>query len=448
MPTTFTSCQPACPPNAFFTGSEPWFISGIIRPVREVVTATVFGSIAVLLLARLLAATRNLRRTLAPVVMAALLGLGSACFYVILRRIGVDPDINQTVRLIALTAAPLTALGFLIGLLQWRIYSAGALMKLTTGLVDPPGPAGTRTLLAASLAEPAVELRYAPPGEEWRVARGAGSAAPAPAGRGGTGRAEAESGLRVIVICPPAFADYPEFMGAIASCVVAGLERRRLDVALNDSVTEITASRKRLARTAFEARHAIERDLHDGAQQRLVALRVRLELARDAEVSGTAETGSLLTELSEEVDEIIAEVRALAHGIYPPLLASRGIGEALRAAGRRSPLPVTVLGDGATRHPMEIESAVYFCCLEALQNAAKHASGATGITVTLRDRPELGFEVSDDGCGFRDEATAGSGITGMEDRLAAVGGTLEIESARGRGTQVRGRLASPGDGAA
>jgi len=444
LPTIFTNCAAGCPVNAFFAGSEPGFIGGIVKPLREIITMLVFGSAAVLLLFRLRAASRTLRRALVPVLGAALLGFGAAAFYVILRRTGVDPDLHQAVRLVVLLTVPLTVLGFLAGLLRWRVYSADALVQLTTGLIDPLGPAGIQDLLARSLAEPAVELRYAPPGKDWCDV--AGTAALPPAPRAGSGFAEADSGLRVAVICPPAFGDYPDFLNAVASCVTAGLERQRLDLALTDSLAEMTESRKRLAGASYEARRTIERNLHDGAQQRLVALRVRLELARESAERPTGDTpGDLLADLGTEVDEIISEVRSLAHGIYPPLLVSGGLGEALRAAGRRSPLPVTVETDGVARHPMETESAVYFCCLEALQNAAKHAVGATKLAITLRDGPELRFEVTDNGCGLSAEAaTRGTGITGMRDRLAAVGGDLAVGSMPGGGTRIRGWIARPG----
>ena len=134
-------------------------------------------------------------------------------------------------------------------------------------------------------------------------------------------------------------------------------------------------------------------------------------------------------------------MRSLARGIYPPLLASSGLGEALRAAGQRSHLAVLVSAEGLGRFSSETESAVYFCCLEALQNAGKHAAGASGVSIELRREDDLLFEVSDDGCGFASGHNGeGSGITGMRDRLAAVGGELRIESSPGAGARVLGRV--------
>ena len=168
---------------------------------------------------------------------------------------------------------------------------------------------------------------------------------------------------------------------------------------------------------------------------------MKLGLAREALDRNPSDAAEMVDGLGPEVDEIIEEVRSLAHGIYPPLLASGGLGEALRATGRRSALPVTVTAEGVGRFAPETESAVYFCCMEALQNAGKHAAGASCVKVELRLDGDLLFEVRDDGCGFDSEPSGeGAGITGMRDRLAAVGGEMRIESSPGAGTRILGRV--------
>jgi signal transduction histidine kinase len=185
----------------------------------------------------------------------------------------------------------------------------------------------------------------------------------------------------------------------------------------------------------------VERNLHDGAQQRLVAMAVTLRLARDIVTDDPPATAEMLDQLAEDVKDTIRELRELAHGIYPPLLADSGLGEAMRAAGNRSPLPVAVAAAGIGRYTPEIEAAVYFCCLEALQNAAKHAPKAH---VDLRVWEESGgllFSVSDDGPGFDPvRARAGHGFVNMADRLGAIGGTVRWESHPGQGAQVLGSI--------
>jgi len=208
------------------------------------------------------------------------------------------------------------------------------------------------------------------------------------------------------------------------------------------SLHELRESRTRIQAAADGERRRIERDLHDGAQQRLVALRIRLGLAGDLMREDPARGDQLLRELGTEAEEALEEVRSLAHGVYPSLLADGGLDEALRALARSSSLAMTVDADGIGRYSSEIESAVYFCCLEALQNATKHASGASSVSIRVRDDGELRFEIRDDGDGFDREAVSpGMGFVNMRDRLEAVGGTLTIRSTPGSGTRITGTVA-------
>ena len=193
--------------------------------------------------------------------------------------------------------------------------------------------------------------------------------------------------------------------------------------------------------SADKERQRIEQDLHDGAQQSLVALRIRLELAGELLGKDPARAEQLLAELATQVDGALEEVRSLARGVYPSLLSSRGLGEALNAAAMRSPVPTAVDADGIGRYRSEVEAAAYFCCLEAMQNAMKHAQGVRHISVSLGATTDLRFEVRDDGAGFlEDEVRLGAGLTSMRDRLAAVGGRLTIRTAPGEGTCVSGTV--------
>jgi signal transduction histidine kinase len=222
----------------------------------------------------------------------------------------------------------------------------------------------------------------------------------------------------------------------------AGLVLRnvRLTAELRATIDDLRASRRRLVRAQDEERQRIERNLHDGAQQQLVALMVQLSLLEDsAGASGEARqvTGQLRAGLRAALDDL----RALARGIYPPLLADQGLGPALRAQAGRAPLPVQVETDSIGRYPRDAEAAVYFCILEALQNTAKYARASQATVALSCPGSQLEFTVADDGTGF-DTATAshGTGLQGMADRLAAAGGTLRIHSAPGNGTTISGRL--------
>jgi signal transduction histidine kinase len=202
---------------------------------------------------------------------------------------------------------------------------------------------------------------------------------------------------------------------------------------LAERAAELAASRTRLITAADEERRRLERDLHDGAQQHLVALSVLLGLARHADRD---KYQSLLAEASDLVDMSIAEIRRLAHGIYPPLLVSGGLTEALPTLAAHAAVPVHLDFDGLDRYPTSTEAALYYCCSEALQNAAKHGGPETAVTVTARAADGvLRLTVSDTGRGF-DPATKGRGLINMTDRLSAVGGTLSIDTAPGRGTRI------------
>ena len=224
------------------------------------------------------------------------------------------------------------------------------------------------------------------------------------------------------------------------------LNKARLDSSLQDSLerlrrqaAELQASRGRLVAAADAERRRIERNLHDGAQQHLVALAVKVRLLEQLAERDPERARSLMNQLQDDVRSAIEELRSLAHGIYPPLLSSAGLGEAMSAACRRAPLPADVDADGVGRHAPEIEAAVYFCCLEALQNAAKHAgSEATARVRIWEDAGGLLFEVSDDGAGIKPGPNGeGAGLTNMRDRLGAVGGTLRVES-DAHGTRIHG----------
>jgi signal transduction histidine kinase len=206
-------------------------------------------------------------------------------------------------------------------------------------------------------------------------------------------------------------------------------------------IEDLRSSRQRLVAAADEARRRLERNLHDGAQQRLVALRITLGLARQVAGSSSQEADELLAQTEQEAQDALEELRDLARGIYPPLLADLGLAAALEAQARKAALPVTVEAPGLGRYSQDIEAAVYFCVLEALQNVAKYAQ-ARQAQVTLRhDGRALTFTVADDGRGFDQAATTmGTGVQGMADRLAALGGTLRVTSAPGHGTQVTGRM--------
>jgi len=293
------------------------------------------------------------------------------------------------------------------------------------------GPAWARTWLPALLEKkPPVSLRIAPVSESGQLL-------------GLIVTERRSNGERLAK-------DADVILDELARELGASLHKLRLDASLQASLRELRrharelqASRARIVVAADEERRRIERDLHDGAQQYLVAIAVKARLIEKLARTDPARSMALTEELNADVEAALDELRTLAHGIYPPLLSSEGLEGALAAACRRSTMPVRLEASGVRRYQPEIEAAVYYCCLEALQNAVKYAGEGAGVAVKVwEDGPNLRFEVADDGAGFDPEHRAiGAGLTNMSDRMGAVGGTLEVESAGGAGTRVHGAVA-------
>lgn len=225
----------------------------------------------------------------------------------------------------------------------------------------------------------------------------------------------------------------------LASSAGIVLRNLRLRNELLERLDELQASRQRLVSAQDSERRRLERNLHDGAQQQLVAVKIKLGLAR--EVQDTTKRNELLASISADMDDAIDSLRALARGIYPPILAQEGLVTALRERAAKSPIATEVAALGVERYSPELEAAVYFCMLEAMQNSAKYSAATEARIVLTGNEQELAFEINDNGLGFDPaETTAGAGLQNMEDRIAALGGTISITSAPGAGTTVSGTI--------
>jgi signal transduction histidine kinase len=212
-------------------------------------------------------------------------------------------------------------------------------------------------------------------------------------------------------------------------------------------VDDLRTSRQRLVAAQDAERRRLERDIHDGAQQQLVALTVKARLARQLAERDPPKTAELLAQIEAETQAALEDLRDLARGIYPPLLADEGLVAALRAQARKSPVRVELQTDGVGRYPADVEATVYFCALEALQNVAKYAGTDEALVRLSQSNGTLSFAVVDEGRGFDpDDVRSGTGLQGMADRLAAVGGSLDVGTTVGRGTTVTGSVPVGGEG--
>lgn len=337
-----------------------------------------------------------------------------------------------------------------MGLATAEIYTGGGdVLERTVSVPD----AGSRSIIVTERERPVV-TRAGVSGSAWAAVwlpalldgREQAQLRVAPISHGGK-----LLGL-IVVERPPgahAFADEDDrVLSELARQAGLAFHNVELDAALQTTLDELRKqadelreSRARIVASGDAERRRVERDLHDGAQQHLVALAVNLRLARDIIADDPAAGAEILAQMADDVQLTIRELRELAHGIYPALLADGGLADALRAAASRTAMPVSVSADGIGRYSPGVETAVYFCCLEALQNAAKHAGGAAAQLRLWEESGGLLFSVSDEGPGFDpDKARAGHGFVNMADRLGAIGGTVRWESWPGHGSKVTGSV--------
>jgi signal transduction histidine kinase len=206
-------------------------------------------------------------------------------------------------------------------------------------------------------------------------------------------------------------------------------------------IEELRASRQRLVAAQDAERRRLERNIHDGAQQQLVALTVKVRLLEQLTEKDPSKARAMAAQIQEDTTAALDDLRDLARGIYPPLLADKGLPAALSAQARKSPVPVEIEAGEIGRYSQDVEAAVYFSCLEALQNVTKYAE-ATRVTISLEGSDgTLAFAVADDGVGFDPAARSpGTGLQGIADRMDALGGTFEVVTAAGAGTRVLGRV--------
>jgi signal transduction histidine kinase len=447
-PSPYTSCTRDCPPNALFAlHQQPAFLDGLLKPIGALLVVVVMLLVVVRLRDRIRAATPLARRLLVPILaVAAARAVLLATGFVLREADPTTLPVRITSWSLAL-AVPAFAITFLFAVVRWHLFAGRALERLGQRLRVASDVRLLRDELADAFGDRTLELALpASDGRGWVDSAGGPIAVPPKDESQASTEVRHRGQVIAAVVHDSALAADPRLLQAATGMAAVALDNRFLADEAATAAQEIWRSRARMVAGAERERRRIERDLHDGAQQRLVALRIELELAEEL-VRRDPESGAArLRELERGVDEALEEVRSLAHGVYPPLLADQGVTEALRAASRKSPIRVDIAAEGVERYTPEVESAVYFCILEAIQNALKHAEGAHRITVRLDGHraQELRFTVRDDGAGTPDgEIHAGRGIANMRDRLAAVGGEVRLSATPHVGTAVRGHLPLP-----
>jgi signal transduction histidine kinase len=375
---------------------------------------------------KLVRAGPGARRTFLPLAVA--LTIGSIFSWIVLFLVVIADQealLNVSSYDWILTAAALTgALASLVGLAATR-RARGPIGNLVVEL-GRAGPGELRPALARAIGDPSLELALRLPERGvWVDEEGREVMLPQ-----GPDRAVTYiGGDLAALVHHPVFLDQPALLEAVGSAARFALENERLQAELRAQLAELRESRARIVRAGDEERRRLERDLHDGAQQRLLGIGMALQLLRSAD----GHSGALLDETEAEVKAALAELRELARGIHPAVLTDQGIAAAVRTLAERSPVVVEVHADDG-RLPGEVETAVYFIVAEALANVAKHAQASKARVEVKRVNGEVVVEVSDDGVGGADRG--GNGLRGLADRAGALDGRLTIESTPGEGTRL------------
>ena len=418
----WSPCTTDCPANAFMVlGSEPAWVTDGLGPLRDGLATVLLIGVTATLAGRLRGA-RPLRRAAAmPVVCAGVALTGVLTAFVLARSIDPTGPLPEALGQAWAVCLAGVAAAFAVGLVRRRLLLADVLAELTRSLDASDFPGRAAASLRRAVGERGAEVLVRDgPDADWRHEGGAAADVAAITANGSVVRkATGRDGRAVLIVLEADVGG--EFADAVASLTESALGRTSLQA-------ELDASRRSIATAADDERLRIQRDLHDGVQQQLIALRIRLSMTAD--------------ELTDDADHILEDIRSLAAGIYPPLLEDAGVVPALRAAARGAPVPVHLEAQGVTRTAPELERAVYFTCVEALQNAGKHARGATRIRIELhQDDRALTFVVADDGAGFDAEhVVLGLGLRNLRHRIEALGGFVVVSTAPRRGTVVEGRV--------
>jgi signal transduction histidine kinase len=412
--------------------------------LNGLVTATavvVVGYVLYVVIQRWQIATLAQRRAMAPVLWSGI------CLLVLLigsltSQAVSGPDVVANLAmLLAILFFALTPYAFLFGLLRSRVLQAGAVTELLHRMSEGSDRSGLRELLSNALGDRSLQVVYwLEDQRRWVDADGHEASLPTeddPA-RAFT-RVEREGRAVGAIVHDRSLCEDPELVGSVAAAAGLSIENERLQAQLRARVEDLRMSRARIVEAGTAERRRLERNLHDGAQQRLVALSLTMRLAQSKLRADPDKAEMLLTGAQEELARALEELRELARGIHPAVLSDRGLRPALEALAGRSPVPVELTGTPRERLPAAVEAAAYFVVAEALTNVVKYANASQARVCVSRSNGHAVVEVADDGIGGADPGR-GSGLRGLADRVSALDGTLELTSPEGAGTLLRAEI--------
>jgi signal transduction histidine kinase len=427
---SISGCRQACPSNEFAITSNPELAADLLDAFRfGVILAS--SLTAALLIWRFAKGTPPRRRALAIGTPIALLFLALQITFQLLGALHApQSDFSEFVKWGIVAARAALWYGFLAALIAAELFAAGAMTQLVGQSLRGLSRDELEAMLRGPLGDPDLRLVFL-----------GGRDGPLPTEPGRDVRLVRHEGAPdVAIIHDPQLNDDPELLEAAGALALLAAENADLDAGWAEALQELERSRARLVRAADDERRKFERNLHDSVQQQLISIKLRLEVeAEDGALSGSSR--ERLLALAQGLDAALEEVREVAHGLYPQILTASGLPAALRHVHEHAASPTAIDAVGVGRYPPEIESAVYYCCLEAIQNATKHGGRGVLVSVALAEEEgRLTFRVVDDGPGFSLGEVRGFGLQNMEDRLGALGGRLTVSTAPGRGTTISGQV--------
>jgi signal transduction histidine kinase len=429
---------PNCPVNPLLIDHSQ-AAAGVIDAAQLDIAVAVLGAVVAVLYRRWRDSTPSQRRGLAPVLAVGSLTFALLMTELIIEQANLSSTVADGLTLALFGSLACLPVAFVAGLVRFRFSQAEAISSLVGRLGSSAGRVSLRDALAEALGDPTLELAYWVPNQEAYVNADGQPMRIDPPPKGKIVTTVENQGRRVGAIVHDAdLAEERDLVRAVGAAAALTLENERLDAELRARVDELHTSRARIVTAGYAERRRLERDLHDGAQQRLMALGINLRLARDL-IANNAKAAALLDASLEELNEATRELRELARGIHPAVLTERGLQTALNGLALRSPVPVELVETPEARLPSSVESAVYFVVAEALTNVARYAQARTVKVTVVRSNGQVDVQVSDDGVGGADPAQ-GSGLRGLSDRVAALDGRLVLTSQDGDGTTVEARI--------
>jgi signal transduction histidine kinase len=428
-----------CPNNVILIEHNESIV-GIWSALVNLVGIGVLAAVVISLVRRWRRATRPERRLYAPVYAAGVALMIAVIGQLAVQTAGSEGAAVDVLFLISVIPLALVPYLFLASFVHARMAQGGAVGELMTKLSATPRPGHVRDALADALEDPSLELVFwLPERGRYVDSRGRDYALPEDDPTRAVTKVERDGECVAAIVHDPTLPQMRGHVEAVGAAAALALDNERLDAALRAKIGELRRSRERMLRIGLEERRRLERDLHDGAQQRLVSMALNIRLARAKLNEDPLAAEQLLASAGSELDSALAELRELARGIHPAVLTDRGLATALETLANRAPVPVEVgdLPDG--RLPEAVELAAYFVVAEALTNVAKYSEASHATVQVGRENGRLVVEVADDGIGGADPGR-GTGLRGLADRLAVLEGRLEVESAQGQGTTITARI--------